>query len=72
MHPERWIETSITSIIHTLLAATALAAVLAAVFLLAGRSELVTPFVLAAVIGVGLIVISIVWRAIVRAHPGSS
>jgi len=74
---ERWLavckemQTSITAIIRTLCTATALSALLAIVFLLIGRSEIATPFVLATAIGFGMIVISIVWRALVRAHPGS-
>ncbi len=71
MRPENWILTSITSIIRTLVAATALSALLASAFALFGRSEIATPFLLATAIGFGLIVVSVVWRAIVRAHPES-
>jgi hypothetical protein len=72
MRPENSILTSITSIIRSLVAATALSALLASAFGLFGRSAVAIPFLLATAIGFGLIVVSVAWRAIVRAHPEST
>ena len=69
---DRWVRASIGSIIRGLIAAAAISTLLAVVFLVAGLSEIAVPFVLATAIALGLIVVSVVWRALTRAHPDSS
>ena len=71
VRPENSIQTSIASIIRALLTATAISALVAITFLLVGLSEVAAPFLLATAIGFGLTVISVIWRALTRAHPGS-
>jgi hypothetical protein len=70
--PDRWMRASIDSIIRTLLTVVEIGAALAAVFLVFGLFDVAVPFVLATTIGLGLLVVSIVWRALTRAHPGST
>jgi len=62
-------QTSITSIIGTLRIATVSSGLLGLTFFLVGLTEVAVAFLLATTIGLGLFVISIVWRALTDAHP---
>jgi urea transporter len=62
---------SIASIIRGLFAALAISATLAALFALVGLPEMAVPFLLATMVELGLIVVSVVWRALTRALPDS-
>lgn len=67
-----WMRASTASIIRALRVAVAGAALLALVFHLVGLPEIAVPFLLAATIGLGLSVISVVWRALTEGHPDST
>jgi hypothetical protein len=69
---DRWVRASIDSIVRTLLVAVTISAAFAAMFLVVGLSEIAVPFVLATAIGFGLVVVSVVWRALTRAHSAST
>ena len=69
---DRWVRASSDSIIRALLRAVTISAPLAALFLVLELPEIAVPFVLATTIELGLIVISVAWRALTRAHPDST
>lgn len=71
MRPDRWVRVSIVSIIRALVAVTVCCMFIGALFLVLGLRETAAPFLLAAAIGFGLIVVAVTWRLLTRAHPDS-
>jgi len=69
---DRWVRISIASIVRALVRVVAVSALLGAVLLLLGLHEIAVPFLLAAAIGLGLVVVAAIWRLLTRAHPDSS
>jgi urea transporter len=69
--PEAFARVTIDSVIRGLVTAVVVCSALCVLLFVVGLAEVAVPFLLAATIGFGLIVVSATWRALTRAHPGS-